>query len=848
MTTEELKVKISVDTTGLKQDIDRAKKQLSSLGDEKSTKKLGSNFGMAAEAAEELHDTLDSFRNLSFAGMIAEISKIPEQFNRFKEYKKDYKEMVDTAKAFLDSNSWVYKGPEAALDWEGEDAALENYNLHMKEANDISKEGTGIFGALFDVVGKGGGTLVAFVAVVGAAVAAIAGLVASVKNAINVAKQMKAEFAEAKNIGLDLATYQEWAYVLKSVGIEADKLSDFLKTLADEQNAVREGSEDIIAAFNKIGLSADEVSNMGQGELFEKTVLGLQNIESEVERTSIAYKIFGEDAANLTSVIAMNNEQLKALTNNFYLLGGAASDSLIEKSNTLQYSIQNLSTAWQGLKNTLAEVFMPAINWVVEKLTKAIAIVNMFVRALFGFDIIAKSTKSTSAATSGIGGYTDSVKNATAAVEKLKRTTMGFDELNIVSAPTTSGGSGAGSTGLSGGGIGGGLGDLTSGIKDLDLEGWAEKIEKFKDTIRLIVPVAMTVIGVIGCVLAIMSANWAAAAVFAGMAGIGIAIGVKNGAWKDIFTEFGKIVKEGWEKLKSIVKNGWEALGKAIFGDEGWGKVRTWFNEKVKPVFTKEFWAVLFAKIIQSVIDKMTEIRTKFNDGWNKVKEWFKTNVGKYFTKEYWLTLFGKMVLASSERTLELKNKFNEGWTNIKNWFSTNVGKYFTKQYWVDKFDSVRQGAASLKDKITTTFNGVGSKVGEAVSGAVKGAINGIFSSIENKVNSFINMINSAIGAINKIPGVNIKTLSKIYIPRLATGGITTGSTLAEIGENGREAVLPLENNTGWMDTLADRIASRSAAPSKIVLTVDGRELGWASINGINGITKQTGGLQLQLV
>lgn len=38
-----------------------------------------------------------------------------------------------------------------------------------------------------------------------------------------------------------------------------------------------------------------------------------------------------------------------------------------------------------------------------------------------------------------------------------------------------------------------------------------------------------------------------------------------------------------------------------------------------------------------------------------------------------------------------------------------------------------------------------------------------------------------------------------ISIPRLANGGITTGSTLANIGEAGREAVLPLENNTGWM-------------------------------------------------
>jgi hypothetical protein len=66
------------------------------------------------------------------------------------------------------------------------------------------------------------------------------------------------------------------------------------------------------------------------------------------------------------------------------------------------------------------------------------------------------------------------------------------------------------------------------------------------------------------------------------------------------------------------------------------------------------------------------------------------------------------------------------------------------------------------------------------------------------------------------------------------------------VGEAGKEAVLPLENNTGWMDKLADRIAARSAG-TKVVLKVGERELGWATIGAINDITKQTGGLQLVL-
>ena len=49
------------------------------------------------------------------------------------------------------------------------------------------------------------------------------------------------------------------------------------------------------------------------------------------------------------------------------------------------------------------------------------------------------------------------------------------------------------------------------------------------------------------------------------------------------------------------------------------------------------------------------------------------------------------------------------------------------------------------------------------------------------------------------------------------------------------------------MDTLADKIAARNQGPTKIVLKVGEKELGWATINSINNITQQTGGLQLKI-
>lgn len=49
---------------------------------------------------------------------------------------------------------------------------------------------------------------------------------------------------------------------------------------------------------------------------------------------------------------------------------------------------------------------------------------------------------------------------------------------------------------------------------------------------------------------------------------------------------------------------------------------------------------------------------------------------------------------------------------------------------------------------------------------------------------------------------------AQTYVPALAKGGIVDGATLAMIGEAGKEAVIPLERNTKWMETLAEKLSA----------------------------------------
>lgn len=99
----------------------------------------------------------------------------------------------------------------------------------------------------------------------------------------------------------------------------------------------------------------------------------------------------------------------------------------------------------------------------------------------------------------------------------------------------------------------------------------------------------------------------------------------------------------------------------------------------------------------------------------------------------------------------------------------------------------------------------------DAIGGKVSAVWQGIKSAVKSGINSVINFINSGIGQLNKfqvnvpkgVPfiggkhvGLNIPT-----IPTLATGGIATGPTLAEIGEGGEpEAVVPLSKLSNMLN------------------------------------------------
>ena len=286
---------------------------------------------------------------------------------------------------------------------------------------------------------------------------------------------------------------------------------------------------------------------------------------------------------------------------------------------------------------------------------------------------------------------------------------------------------------------------------------------------------------------------------------IGFITGVFTGDWEKAWEGLAQFFGSIWDTIVAIFEDSWELI-KNVF----------------KPV--KEYFEGKWRDIKNAFGEVKTWFSNTFNKAWEDIKLAFKDP--KTFFTQKWNDI--KSVFLGTKTFF--KTKFEEAWRAIKNVFAP-VGDFF----------------GGLWDKIKNKFSTLGTSIGNAISSSVKSGINSVIRMIENTINRAINIINGAIDLINMLPGVSVGYVSRLSLPRLAKGGIAESATTAIIGEAGKEAVLPLDNNTEWMDKLADRIAARNSTPSKIVLQIGEKELGWATIGAINGITSQTGRLQLAL-
>lgn len=287
-------------------------------------------------------------------------------------------------------------------------------------------------------------------------------------------------------------------------------------------------------------------------------------------------------------------------------------------------------------------------------------------------------------------------------------------------------------------------------------------------------------------------------------------------------------IAKHWDEVKEKTVEIWNNIKTSL--DETWEGLKNTCSE-------------IWNKIKTNISDKWDETKQKTEDIWNGLTGWLGTTWGDISTSA--ATKWEEIKTTISGKWDDLKTKCSEVWGNIQTDFSDIIT-------WVENTFSI--GWSNAWNGIKNTFK----TIFDSLVGIAKKPLNLVI----KMVNAVISGVNKMIKALNSldidipdwVPGIggesfgfNFDTIPSI--PELARGGIVDSPTLAMVGEAGKEAVVPLENNKGGLRELADLLLSEmdgkksnyndSNISGDIVFMLDSSIIGRVALNELIKMRKQ---------
>ena len=211
-------------------------------------------------------------------------------------------------------------------------------------------------------------------------------------------------------------------------------------------------------------------------------------------------------------------------------------------------------------------------------------------------------------------------------------------------------------------------------------------------------------------------------------------------------------------------------------------------------------------KLWGGISEGASNLWSKMKDTFGPVAGWMKTNVTAIMDGDWGA----------------LGENIRGGFENVKNFMQDTFGP--TADWMRANVTAVMDGDwETLRDNLKIGFEAVGNFIKgifERLPEPIKNVINGLIGFVNGMIQRIVGGLNSVIRTFNRIGfdlpdwmgggsfRINIPEAHAAQIPFLARGGIVDRPTLAMIGERGKEAVMPLENNTGWITDLANSIGA----------------------------------------
>jgi hypothetical protein len=671
-----------------------------------------------------------------------------------------------------------------------------------------------------------------------------------VEELTNSIKYAKGELAAMESSGT--------AFIDPTTTEEYSKVSEKLLDVQNKQEVLNQKMRETAANEKTIGAGAKDIEKVGKSA--KKSSGLISDMAKRIKQTVVSFAIFD-------AVMKVSQTISKAFTEGI--------QNMAKYSSEFNGKMSEMASASATLKNSIGALtapiisaLTPAIVTLCTWLTNAINATNRFIAAISGKSTWTKAKKQQV-------DYAASLDKTAGSAKKAAGALAAFDDLNVLQKNDSGSGSG-GTSGASGSGY------EEVPLTEKDFE-WVKNVKKiFETMLPIVLAIAAALLtwkiaSFLTDLLAMSSILGTIVSWLVVIAGFALTIYSLFDMWTNgvdwenligyivgtslavggLYALFGPMVAgialivisiAGLiTALHDIRENGLNAQNTCLLLVSAFGLV----------VGTFMAFGAVAASVVAGILLIVAGIADLINNGVN-LKNGILIVAGVFTS----LLLTAGVVVASIAALIAgLVLAIVADWDNFKRTVLEPIVEWGLVM--LSNFTQIGDGIKEIFSGITTFLKGVftgdwkmawtGIKtffvgVWDVIVGCLKSSVNFVIGALNTAYNAICGVINACISAINKISftvpdwvpglggkqfgGFNLQKIQPVNIPYLANGGITTGATIAKIGEAGREAVLPLENNTGWMDDLASKLASKMpdySGAKTVVLAVDGKE--FARIN-----------------
>lgn len=210
----------------------------------------------------------------------------------------------------------------------------------------------------------------------------------------------------------------------------------------------------------------------------------------------------------------------------------------------------------------------------------------------------------------------------------------------------------------------------------------------------------------------------------------------------------------------------------------------------------------------------------------------------------------------------------SSAWNTIKSTISSVLSGISStvSSVWNSIKSTISNVISGIKSVVSTGFNAVRSTV-SSIGASIKSTVSSVFNAVKNTISNVMNGAKSIVsGALSRISGffsscrlqlphialphfsisgslsINPPSVPHLSVSWYEKGGVFDKPSVIGVGENGQEAVMPLEKNTGWISVLASKVGnlinSNSSSNNTLISSVTG-----AFTSALSGISSAVSSL-----